>query len=206
MVVLLTTAFGCAKVAWRNYLGLRRAASRPPLEKSEVLAAVRPASSVPTSWVRPAQIDEPALALAYRDYACERGESLAIAGEVLLLVAGAALGASVPALSSGDLGIAAAAAAILCGAAGAIAKRRSDQSGSTWQGSLRRATKRCSYRTRQTAVRRRSGSTASGRGGLLRGRLGQRRPASYTPFPGVPAGGWPRPRGRAPLHHVDGTE
>lgn len=68
---------------------------RAPLEVAEILAAPPPARRAPRRWPEAATLDDARVAAAYRDYAYERRESLALFAEALLLIGGAALGASI---------------------------------------------------------------------------------------------------------------
>lgn len=123
----LAAAWWCARWGARNLTWARAVRRRPPLEPAEVAAGNRPASSAPASWPAPATITDPVLAAGYRDYARERRETRVLRGEVIVLAASAALGASVPGLLRGDWGTWPFAGALLVGAFGVVLKRSGEQ-------------------------------------------------------------------------------
>lgn len=126
-VLTLTSAWWCARTGSRNLAAGQAVLRRPPLEPTEVAAGNPPASSVPTSWSSPTTLDDPALAAAYRDYARERRETVVLWGEVIVLSASAALGASVPALLRGGWGTWSFIGALLVGLFGVVLKRSGEQ-------------------------------------------------------------------------------
>lgn len=117
----------CARWGARNLTCAGAVRRRPPLEPEEVAAGNRPASGTPASWPTPAMITDPVLAAGYRDYARERRESRVLWGEVIVLGASAALGASVPGLFRGGWGSWPFAGALLAGAFGVALRRSGEQ-------------------------------------------------------------------------------
>ncbi len=125
-VVMSSAAFLSARTGLRNLREAASARRRPPLEPAEVAAGARPVSSAPTGWPRPADIGDAPLAAAYRDYARDRRETAVLLGELLILTAGAALGASIPDALRGGWESWPFLAALLFGALGVILRRRGE--------------------------------------------------------------------------------
>jgi hypothetical protein len=126
-IACLVLAAGSTRFAMRNLAEFRRARTREPLEVGEILSGEPPRSVVPDSWPSPATICQQQSAAAYRDYARERRESVVLTGELMLLTAGAGLGASLASLLRGGWHMLPAAVALLVGAFGIIIKRHGEQ-------------------------------------------------------------------------------
>lgn len=127
MVLTLAAAWRCALTGRRNLAAAAAARGRAPLEPDEVAAGNPPASSTPTSWPGPATLADPVLAAAYRDYARERRETWVLWGEVVVLAASAALGASVAGVLRGGWHTWPFVAALLAGVFGVVLKRSGEQ-------------------------------------------------------------------------------
>src|SRR5436305_250457 len=80
---------------WRRYSEARRLA---PLELEEVVGSPPPGRGVPVRWPDPKTMQDQASAAAYRDYARRRGAGAILTGDLIALVAGGALGATLPSL------------------------------------------------------------------------------------------------------------
>lgn len=138
VVIVLSVAWlaGIALVAWRagrigwcNIQGFRRELYRVPLEVEEVLADVpaqgRALHNQP--WPQASSMSEPRVAAAYRDYAHERRETVVLVGELVLISAGAALGASLPGAVEGGWRIWPVALCVVAAAFGVLVKRNGEQ-------------------------------------------------------------------------------
>jgi hypothetical protein len=126
-IACLVLAVGSTRVALRNLAEFRRTRTREPLEVGEIFSGEPPRSVVPDSWPSPASVDQQRTAAAYRDYARERRESVILTGELMLLTAGAGLGASLALLLRGGWHMLPSAVALLVGALGIIVKRHGEQ-------------------------------------------------------------------------------
>lgn len=96
VVVLLSSSVACGVAGVRNLRTWRRVRTVEPLERAEVLAAERPVSRPPRTWPDPSAVEERDVVAGYRDYAYQRRDTSVLLGEVAMLAAGAALGASLP--------------------------------------------------------------------------------------------------------------
>jgi hypothetical protein len=125
--IVLALAVTCARVGLRNIAEFRRVRARAPLVNAEILGVAAPRTTMPRGWPQPSTIDDRRIVAAYRDYARDRGESLALLGELLVLAAGAALGASIPSVVAGGWHAWPAALALVVGAFGVLLRRRAEQ-------------------------------------------------------------------------------
>jgi hypothetical protein len=94
LTALVAAASGAA--AWRNVAQFLVVRELAPLVEAEVLATAPPEHGVPGGWPSPARIDDVRVAAAYRDYARDRRMSLLVLGELVVLTAGAGMGATLP--------------------------------------------------------------------------------------------------------------
>lgn len=135
------------RIAWCNLRGLQRTGHTPPLEVDEILAQTAPPSAPDLPWPAPDELVDYRIAAAYRDYARERRETVVLMGELVLLTAGAALGASLPAVMRGGWHAWPAGLSLLAGALGVYLKRQGEQK---WTHVASR------YERRRSALRARS--------------------------------------------------
>jgi hypothetical protein len=122
--ILAACAGWCAVAAHHNLQGFLRTRRRAPLEAEEVMLAVTTGNVLPASWPSPTGLTDARLASAYRDYAQERRDSLVLAGELIAIIGGAALGASVPTALQGGWHAWPAATAALVATLGLALKHR----------------------------------------------------------------------------------
>jgi hypothetical protein len=113
----------CTLVGLRNLSRARHVRQVPPLETGEIVASAPPSRKVPAGWPEPVAITDRRVAAAYRDYARERADVRAMAGELLILASGAALGAAVPGLVAGNWRAIPGGVALAAGAVGVQLRR-----------------------------------------------------------------------------------
>jgi hypothetical protein len=137
--VILVTAFGvcffgalawyalhAAVCNWRRFLAVRR---RPPLDGVDAESSLRARAvvSVPWRWPSSSDIRSGTEAEAYARLAEERAATFAMAGELLVLFAGAMLGALMPMALRREWAAWLLATPFLVGSLGVILRRRAAQ-------------------------------------------------------------------------------
>lgn len=121
-VAMGTLAYGCLVIAGRNLRMARTALNAPLLDAADVRRADPRRRPPPRGLPDPATLDDPRDAAAYRDLATERQEWMTLVGELLLVAAGASLGASIPGVLAGGWRTWPAAGALLVAAAGVLVR------------------------------------------------------------------------------------
>lgn len=115
-------AYGCLVIAGRNLRMARTALDAPRLDPADVRRAQPRRRPLPRGMPDPATFDDPRDAAAYRDLATERQEWMTLVGELLLVAAGASLGASIPGVLAGGWRTWPAACALIVAAAGILVR------------------------------------------------------------------------------------
>jgi hypothetical protein len=133
-VVTVTTppalvAWRAGRIGWRNLQGFQRTLHVEPLEVDEVLADLSaPGRALPNQpWPPASGVTVPRVAAAYRDYAHKRRETAVLVGELVLITAGAALGASLPIAVEGGWRIWPVCLCVVAAAFGVLVKRNGEQ-------------------------------------------------------------------------------
>lgn len=120
--LFVAAAAACALVSTRNFRTARRVRTQPPFDDVEILAATPLQRRVPPGWPEPKAISEQRVAAAYRDYARDHADTRAVEGELMILVAGAALGASIADAMHGGWHVWPPSLALLLGAIGVMVR------------------------------------------------------------------------------------
>lgn len=115
-------AYGCFVIAGRNLRMARTALNAPLLDAADVRRADPRRRPLPRGMPDPATVDNPRDAAAYRDLSTERQEWMTLVGELLLVAAGASLGASIPGVLAAGWRTCPAAVALLVAAAGVLVR------------------------------------------------------------------------------------
>jgi hypothetical protein len=94
-MLFVAAAAASALVSIRNVRIAKKVSTQPPFDEAEILAATPLQRKVPPGWPEPTTLGQQRVAAAYRDYARDHADTRTLEGELMILVAGAALGASI---------------------------------------------------------------------------------------------------------------
>lgn len=98
-----------------------------PLDHAEVVHAAPPAITAPRRWPPTASLEDHRIAAAYRDYAQDKRDTAVLLGDLTVLTAGAALGATFLGLFRGGTHALTPGLAVLAGAFGLVYRHASGQ-------------------------------------------------------------------------------
>jgi hypothetical protein len=110
----------CGWAALRNWRRYRLIRTLPPLDHAEIVDTAPPAVAAPRRWPTTASVDDHRIAAAYRDYAQDKRDAAVLLGDLTVLTAGAALGATFLGLFRGGTHALTPGLAVLAGAFGLV--------------------------------------------------------------------------------------